>query len=214
MTDAPRYSYLREPDAIYRASFAAVEREADLAGVPAELRAIAVRIAHAAGDVSVIADLAASPGAPAAGRAALAAGVPVLADAAMVAAGINLARLPRGNRVVATIGDARVPLLAERLGTTRAAAAVELWRPLLAGAVVAIGHAPTALFRLLETVGEGAPAPALILGFPVGFVGAAEAKAALAANPFGVRFITLHGRRGGSAMAAAALNALASEGDP
>jgi precorrin-8X/cobalt-precorrin-8 methylmutase len=209
MTDAPRYSYLRDADAIYRASFAAIEREADLARVPAELRSIALRIAHAAGDAAIIADLAASPGAVAAGRAALAAGAPILADAAMVAAGIAASRLDCGNSVLAMIGDPRVPEIAARLGTTRAAASVELWRPLLAGAVVAIGNAPTALFHLLELIGAGAPAPAVILGFPVGFVGAAEAKAALAANPFGIPYIALRGRRGGSALAAAAVNALA-----
>jgi len=209
MTEAPRYTYLRDAAAIYRASFAAIEREADLARVPAELKPLALRIAHAAGDVAILADLAASPGAVAAGRAALAAGAPILADASMVAAGIAAARLPCANPVLAMIGDPRVAEIAARLGTTRAAAAVELWRPLLAGAVAAIGNAPTALFHLLEMIGAGAPRPALILGFPVGFVGAVEAKDALAANPFGIPWIALHGRRGGSAMAAAAVNALA-----
>ena len=209
MTEAPRYTYLRDAAAIYRASFAAIEREADLARGPAELKPLALRIAHAAGDVAILADLAASPGAVAAGRAALAAGAPILADASMVAAGIAAARLPCANPVLAMIGDPRVAEIAARLGTTRAAAAVELWRPLLAGAVAAIGNAPTALFHLLEMIGAGAPRPALILGFPVGFVGAVEAKDALAANPFGIPWIALHGRRGGSAMAAAAVNALA-----
>ncbi len=213
MSRTPPYRYLRDPDAIYRASFAAIAREADLARVAPELRAIAVRVAHAAGDVSIIAGLIASPGAATAGRAALAAGAPILADSAMVVAGIASSRLPFGNRVLATLGDAAVPALAQRLGTTRAAAAVELWRPFLAGAVVAIGNAPTALFHLLEMIAAGAPLPALVLGFPVGFVGAAEAKEALAANPFVLPHVTLPGRRGGSAMAAAAVNALAL-GDP
>jgi precorrin-8X/cobalt-precorrin-8 methylmutase len=205
----PRYAYLRDGDAIRAASFARIAQEADLARVPAELRPIAVRIAHAAGDVSVIADLAASPGAVAAGRAALAAGAPVLADAGMVAAGISARALPAANRVIVTIADSRVPDLARSLATTRSAAAVELWRPDLAGAIVAIGNAPTALFRLLELVAEGAAKPALVLGFPVGFIGATEAKAALAENCFGLAYVVLAGRRGGSAMAAASVNALA-----
>jgi precorrin-8X/cobalt-precorrin-8 methylmutase len=209
MTEAPRYTYLRDGDAIRRASFARIAQEVELDRVPAELRAIAVRIAHAAGDASVIGDLAASPGAVAAGRAALAAGAPVLVDARMVAAGIAEGALPAHNKIIATIADPRVPALARELATTRSAAAVELWRPHLAGAVVAIGNAPTALYRLLELVAEGAQRPALVLGFPVGFIGAAEAKAALAENPFGLAYIVLRGRRGGSAMAAAAVNALA-----
>jgi precorrin-8X/cobalt-precorrin-8 methylmutase len=209
MTEAPRYIYLRDGDAIRAASFARIERDADFARVPAELRALAVRIAHAAGDTSVIADLAASEGAVAAGRAALAAGAPILVDARMVAAGIAAHALPASNRVIATIADPRVPGLAKRLATTRSAAALELWRPDLAGALVAIGNAPTALFRLLELIAEGAARPALVVGFPVGFIGAAEAKAALAENPFGLPYIVLAGRRGGSAFAAAAVNALA-----
>jgi precorrin-8X/cobalt-precorrin-8 methylmutase len=209
MSGGPPYRYLRDPDAIYRASYAAIAREGDLASIAPDLRAIARRLAHAAGDVSILSSLVAAPGAVAAGREALATGAAILADSAMVAAGIAAARLPAGNRVVATIADARVPALARRLGTTRAAAAVELWRPFLAGAIVAIGNAPTALFHLLEMVAGGAPRPALVLGFPVGFVGAAEAKAALADNPFATPFVALHGRRGGSALAAAAVNALA-----
>ena len=209
MTEAPRYSYLRDGDAIRRASFARIAQEADLAGVPAALRPIALRIAHAAGDAGVIADLSASPGAVEGGRAALAAGASILADARMVAAGISERALPAQNRIITTIADPRVPDLASRLATTRSAAAVELWRPHLAGAIVAIGNAPTALYRLLELVAEGAAMPALVLGFPVGFIGAAEAKAALAGNPFGLAYITLAGRRGGSAMAAASVNALA-----
>jgi len=208
MIEAPRYTYLCDGDAIRRESFARIAQEGELDRVPAELRGVALRIAHAAGDASVIGALAASPGAVAAGRAALAAGAPVLADARMVAAGISAAALPAQNRIIATIADPRVPDLARSGATTRSAAAVELWLPHLAGAVVAIGNAPTALYRLLELVAEGAPKPALVLGFPVGFVGAAEAKAALAENPFGLAYIVLMGRRGGSAMAAAAVNAL------
>jgi precorrin-8X/cobalt-precorrin-8 methylmutase len=206
MSPASRYTYLRDGDAIRRASFAAIAQSADLSRLAPELRPIAIRIAHAAGDTGLIADLVASPGAVAAGRAALAAGATVLADSRMVAAGIS--DLRGSARIVATISDKAVPDLARRLDTTRSAAAVELWRPMLAGAVCAIGNAPTALFRLLELVADGSPKPALVLGFPVGFIGAAEAKAALAENPFGLPFIALPGRRGGSAIAAAAVNAL------
>jgi len=208
MSPPPRYTYLRDGDAIRRLSFAAIARSADLGRIAPELRSVAIRIAHAAGDTSLIADLVSSPGAVALGRTALSAGAPVLADSRMVAAGILERALGAGNRVVTTIAEAEVLPLARRLGTTRSAAAVELWRPHLAGAICAIGNAPTALFHLLELIGEGAPKPALVLGFPVGFVGAAEAKAALAENPFGLAFIALRGRRGGSAIAAAAVNAL------
>jgi precorrin-8X/cobalt-precorrin-8 methylmutase len=190
MSPAPRYTYLRDGDAIRRASFAAIAQSAALGRLAHELRPIAIRIAHAAGDTSLIADLVSSPGAVAAGRTALAAGAPVLADAQMVASGITA----HANRVVATIADPEVPRLAQKLGTTRSAAAVELWRPMLAGAVCAIGNAPTALFHLLELIDDGAPKPALVLGFPVGFIGAAEAKVALAENPFGLAFIALLGR--------------------
>ena len=161
--------------------------------------------------VEVIADLVFSAGAGDAGRTALAAGAPILCDSRMVAEGITRARLPADNAIVCTLGDPAVPRLAAQMQTTRSAAALELWRPRLAGAVVAIGNAPTALYRLLELLDEGAARPALILGFPVGFVGAAESKAALAENSRGVPFVALSGRRGGSAMAAAAVNALASE---
>jgi precorrin-8X/cobalt-precorrin-8 methylmutase len=205
----PRYRYLRDPDAIRRASLDAIRHEADLARVPEDLRDLALRIAHTVGDVAVIADLAASPGAAALGRAALARGASVLVDVRMVASGIAQDRMQAGNRVIATIADGAVPDLARRLATTRAAAAVELWRPYLDGAVVAVGNAPTALFHLLEMIDTGAPRPALVLGFPVGFIGAAEAKRALADNPFGIPFIALLGRRGGSAIAAATVNALA-----
>jgi precorrin-8X/cobalt-precorrin-8 methylmutase len=204
----PVYDYLREPEAIYRESFARIRRETDLSLLPEALHPLALRLVHAAGDAAIPRDLVWSEGAVAAGAAALARGAPVLVDAAMVAAGIEK-RLAGRNAVICRIGDRRVPGLAQKLRTTRAAAAVELWRRDLAGAVVAIGNAPTALFHLLEMVAAGAPAPALVLGFPVGFVGAAEAKAALAENTLGLPFVALRGRRGGSALAAAAVNALA-----
>ena len=202
------YSYLRDPDAIYRRSFALIREEADLARIPASLRPVALRLAHAGGDVSILADLAWSRGAAAAGRRALANGAAIFVDSAMVAAGITADRLPAANPVICTLRDPAVAALAAKLRTTRSAAAVELWRPPLAGAVVAIGNAPTALFHLLEIVAAGAGKPALVLGFPVGFVGAAEAKEALAGFGRGLSYVTLRGRRGGSALAAAAVNAL------
>ncbi|HEY9647795.1 MAG TPA: precorrin-8X methylmutase, partial [Chroococcidiopsis sp.] len=168
---------------------------------------------HACGMTDIVSDLAAAPAAVAVGRAALAAGAPIFCDAQMVANGIIRPRLPAHNAVICTLNDGEVPAIAQRIGNTRSAAALELWRSRLGGAVVAIGNAPTALFHLLELLDEGAPKPALILGFPVGFVGAAESKAELAANSRGVPFITLHGRRGGSAIAAAAVNALAKESE-
>src|SRR5579875_3873475 len=203
--------YLRDGSEISRRSFAIIRREADLKGIPADLEQLAVRIAHASGMVDVIEDLVFSPGAGEAGRKALAAGAPILCDVRMVAEGVAGARLSARNPVICTLDDPSVPAIASRIGNTRSAAAVELWRPHLAGAVVAIGNAPTALFHLLELIAAGAPLPALVLGFPVGFVGAAEAKAALAENRFGLSFIALAGRRGGSALAAAAVNALAGE---
>jgi precorrin isomerase len=201
-------SYLRDPAAIYRESWRAVAAATDLSGVAPVLHAVALRIVHAAADPSLAPLLRASPDAVAAARKALADGAPILADATMVASGITRRRLPAHNDVRCTLDDPSVPDLAQCHGTTRAAAAVELWRPWLAGAVVAIGNAPTALFHLLEMIAAGAPKPALVLGFPVGFVGAAEAKAALVQNPWGIPFIALAGRRGGSALAAAAVNAL------
>jgi precorrin-8X/cobalt-precorrin-8 methylmutase len=197
------HDWIRDPAEIYRRSFAAIRAEADIGSLPAELQDLGVRVVHACGMTDIVADLEWSVGAAAAGRTALAAGAPILVDAEMVAHGIIRARLPASNRVVCTLND---PAAIAR-GTTRSAAAIELWPPLLAGAVVAVGNAPTALFRLLELVGEGAPRPALVLGFPVGFVGAVESKRALAES--GLPFVTLHGRRGGSAVAAAAVNALA-----
>lgn len=203
--------YIRDGQAIYRESFATIRAEADLSHIPADLEKLAVRVIHACGMVDVAADLAFSAGAGAAGRQALAQGAPILCDAKMVAFGVTRARLPANNAVICTLDDPAVPELAREIGNTRSAAALELWRPHLAGSVVAIGNAPTALFYLLDMIAAGAPRPALILGFPVGFVGAAESKAQLAAERHGVPFVVVHGRRGGSAMAAAAVNALALE---
>ncbi len=203
--------YIRDGDEIYRRSFSIIRAEADLTGIPADLEKLAVRVAHASGMVDVIRDLAFSDKAGVAGRTALADGATILSDSRMVAEGITRARLPKNNAVLCTLSDPAVPELARKLGTTRSAAAMELWLPHLAGSVVAVGNAPTVLFRLLEMLDEGAPKPALIIGFPVGFVGAAESKAALAENSRGAPFIVVHGRRGGSAMAAAAVNALATE---
>ncbi|MDN7180844.1 precorrin-8X methylmutase [Caballeronia sp. SEWSISQ10-4 2] len=203
--------YIRDGQAIYRASFATIRAEADLAAIPADLEKLAVRVIHACGMTDVIDDLVFSPGAGTAGRAALSRGAPILCDARMVAEGITRARLPANNRVICTLNDPSVPERARALGNTRSAAALELWRPDLEGSVVVIGNAPTALFHLLDMLDSGAPKPALILGFPVGFIGAAESKALLAADSRGVPFVALRGRRGGSAMAAAAVNALATE---
>ncbi|MDR5882921.1 precorrin-8X methylmutase [Caballeronia sp. LZ032] len=203
--------YIRDGAEIYRQSFATIRAEADLAAVPADLEKVAVRLIHACGMVDIVSDLRFSPGAGLAGRRALAAGAPVLCDARMVAEGITRARLPAANRVICTLAHASVPERARALGNTRSAAALELWRPDLEGAIVAIGNAPTALFHLLDMLDAGAPRPALILGFPVGFIGAAESKAMLAADSRGIPYVALLGRRGGSAMAAAAVNALASE---
>ena len=203
--------YIRDGQAIYRESFATIRAEADLSRIPADLEKLAVRVIHACGMVDVVADLAFSAGAGVAGRTALANGAPILCDAKMVAYGITRTRLPADNAVICTLDDPAVPALAREMGNTRSAAALELWRPHLTGSVVAIGNAPTALFHLLDMIAAGAPRPALILGFPVGFVGAAESQAQLAAESHGVPFVVVHGRRGGSAMAAAAVNALASE---
>ena len=200
-----RYTYIRDPAEISRRSFALIREEADLSRFPRHMEPLALRLAHAAGDSAILGDLEWSKGAVAAGRKALTAGAPILADAAMVAAGIMI----DPNRIVCTLRDPETAQLAAAERTTRSAAAVERWRPHLPGAVVAIGNAPTALFRLLELLACGAPKPALVLGFPVGFVGATEAKSALADFGHGLEFITLHGRRGGSALAAAAVNALA-----
>jgi len=196
------YNYLKDPAAIYSHSFTLIRREVDLAPIPRGLRPVALRLVHASGDPDLLKDLRWSDDAAVRAREAVAKGAPILVDSEMVAAGIQ-----RGSRVRCLLNDRRVPRLARQLGTTRSAAAVELWRPDLAGAVVAIGNAPTALFHLLEMIAAGAPRPAIILGFPVGFVGAAESKQALAESPLDLAYVTLLGRRGGSAMAAAAVNA-------
>lgn len=211
MTKAPRrpLRYERDPAAIYAASFATVRAEARLDRFPRGLEALATRLIHASGIVEIADRLAFSPAAFEAGRAALLEGAPVFADCEMVAAGIIRRYLPAGNEVIVTLNDPNVPDRARAIGNTRSAAAVELWVERLEGAVVAIGNAPTALFHLLELLDEGAPRPAIILGFPVGFVGAAESKAELARDPRGCDFVALRGRRGGSAMASAAVNALA-----
>ncbi|KJS43439.1 MAG: precorrin isomerase [Roseovarius sp. BRH_c41] len=201
--------YEKNPSAIYEMSFATVRREARLDRFGAGMESLAIRLIHACGMVEVADRLAFSSGAYAAGHAALQAGAPVFCDCEMVGAGIIRRYLPCQNDVIVTLNDPRVPGIAAGIGNTRSAAAVELWAERLEGAVVAIGNAPTALFHLLELLDEGAPRPALILGFPVGFVGAAESKAELADNPRGCEFVALRGRRGGSAMASAAVNALA-----
>ena len=204
-------TYVRDGAEIYRRSFAMIRAEADLSAVPPDVEAIVVRMIHACGMTDLVRDISFSPDVAAAGRAALRAGAPIITDATMVAHGVTRSRLPAANDVLCTLHDPDVARLAEDLGTTRSAAAMELWRPRMGGAVVAIGNAPTSLFRLLEMLDDGAPKPAAIVGIPVGFVGAAESKAALADDPRGVPWITVHGRRGGSAIVAAALNALASD---
>ncbi|WP_298496458.1 precorrin-8X methylmutase [uncultured Maritimibacter sp.] len=205
----PPLRYIRDPAAIYRESFAIVEREARLDRFPPGMAALATRVIHACGMVEVADRLSYSENAYQAGHNALLAGAPILCDCEMVGAGIIRRYLPRENEVIVTLNDAGVPELARSIGNTRSAAAVELWGDRLAGAVVAIGNAPTALFHLLELIDAGAPKPAVILGFPVGFVGAAESKAELSNNPRGCDFVALRGRRGGSAIASAAVNALA-----
>ncbi|KPB69246.1 precorrin-8X methylmutase [Pseudomonas cannabina] len=203
--------YIRDGQEIYRNSFSIIRAEARLDTIPADLEKLAVRVIHACGMVDVIEDLRFSPGAGSAGRNALAAGAPILCDARMVSEGITRTRLPANNPIICTLHDEGVREMALELGNTRSAVALELWRPHLEGSVVVIGNAPTALFYLLEMLDAGAPKPALILGFPVGFVGAAESKAMLAADSRGVPFVIMQGRRGGSAMAVAAVNALATE---
>jgi precorrin-8X/cobalt-precorrin-8 methylmutase len=205
----PEFDYVRDGAEIYRRSFSAIRAEADLARFPADVARVVVRMIHSCGMTDLPADVGYSDGVVRAARAALLGGAPVLCDVQMVASGITRRRLPARNEVVCTLGDPRVPLLAERLGTTRSAAALDLWDSRLRGAVVAIGNAPTALFRLLELVAGGAGRPAAVFGIPVGFVGAAESKLALAGS--GLEYLVVHGRRGGSAMTVAAVNAVASE---
>jgi precorrin-8X/cobalt-precorrin-8 methylmutase len=203
--------YVRDGAEIYRRSFATIRAEADLSGLPEDLRPVAVRMIHACGMVDLVADLGWSAGVVTAARNALQGGAPILCDAGMLAAGVTRRRLPADNDVVCTLSDPAVPALAARRATTRSAAALDLWRDRLDGAVVAIGNAPTALFRLLELVEQGGPRPAAVLGIPVGFIGAAESKVALAEHSSGLEYLVVHGRRGGSAITAAAINALASE---
>lgn len=205
-----RFSYIRDGAEIYRRSFAIIRAEADLRRFTGDEEKVAVRLIHACGLVESAADIAFSAGAVAAARTALAAGAPILCDSKMVANGVTRARLPRANEVICTLDDPAVASLAARRRTTRTAAAMELWGRRMAGALVAIGNAPTALFRLMEMLDEGAPAPAAVIGMPVGFVGAAESKEALIADGR-LPYLVVRGRRGGSAMAAAAINALASE---
>ncbi len=209
---AERAAYLRDGTAIYERSFAIIRAEADLSRFSADEAEVAVRMIHACGQVDVAAHIVFGGNLFGAARGALAAGAPILCDAEMVARGITRARLPANNEVICTLNDPRTAELAANNATTRSAAALDLWLPRLAGAVVAIGNAPTALFRLLDLIDAGAPKPAAILGIPVGFVGAAESKAALAENPRGVPFLIVRGRIGGSAMTAAAVNALARAG--
>jgi precorrin-8X/cobalt-precorrin-8 methylmutase len=212
MRETDRTSYIRDGADIYRRSFAIIRSEADLARFSPEEEKVAVRIIHACGMVEAASDIHFAPGAVKAAKAALAAGAPILCDAKMVANGVTRARLPAGNEVICTLDDARVPDLAKVLGNTRTAAAMELWRERIGGSVIAIGNAPTALFRLFELLDEGVPPPAAVIGMPVGFVGAAESKEALIADNR-LPWLVVRGRKGGSAMAAAAVNALASEAE-
>lgn len=204
--------YLRDGDAIYRQSFAIIRAEAELERFSEDEADVAVRMLHACGLVEAARHIVFADGAVSAARRALQAGASILCDSEMVSHGVTRARLPANNDVVCTLRDPTVAELADKLGTTRSAAALELWMDRLQGSVVAIGNAPTALFRLLDLLEHGAPRPAAVVGIPVGFVGAAESKEALMANPFGVPYIIVRGRMGGSAMASAAVNALARPG--
>lgn len=202
--------YIRDGAEIYRRSFATIRAEAQLNGLEPILERVVVRMIHACGMVDLAGDVAASSGFGESGARALRDGAPILCDTSMVASGVTRSRLPADNEVVCTLTDPAVPALAAELGTTRTAAALELWRERMGGSVVVVGNAPTALFRLLELVDEGVAPPAAVIGVPVGFIGAAESKAALAEHGGGLEYVVVHGRRGGSAMAAAAINALAS----
>jgi precorrin-8X/cobalt-precorrin-8 methylmutase len=207
----PEFDYVRDGAEIYRRSFATIRAEADLSDFPADVARVVVRMIHSCGMTDLPRDVAYSPNVVQRARAALRDGAAILCDAHMVATGITRARLPADNEVVCTLRDPAVAALATRLGTTRSAAAVDLWAERLDGAVVVIGNAPTALFRLLEITDGTGPLPAAVIGIPVGFVGAAESKRALAAS--GLEYLVVHGRRGGSAMAVAAVNAIASEAE-
>ncbi|TDD47421.1 precorrin-8X methylmutase [Kribbella antibiotica] len=205
------FEYVQDGAEIYRRSFATIRSEASLDHLPADVSQVAVRMIHACGMTDLVADLAWSPNVVKNARTALQNGAPILCDAQMVAAGITRRRLPADNEVICTLSAPGVPELAAKLQTTRSAAAVDLWTEHLAGAVVAVGNAPTTLFRLLEVIAAGGPRPAAVLGIPVGFIGAAESKEALAANTLGLEYLVVRGRRGGSAITAAAVNAIASE---
>jgi precorrin-8X/cobalt-precorrin-8 methylmutase len=215
MISAPerRYDYVTDPAEIYRRSFATIRSETDLSSLPEDMRTVAVRMIHACGDVDLINDLAFHPRLVSAARVGIARRGVIFTDTQMLAAGITRRRLPADNEVACLLDDSRARELAESWGTTRSAAAVSLWGERLAGAVVAIGNAPTALFHLLELIATGAPRPAAIIGIPVGFVGSAESKIALTKNPWDIPWLVVHGRRGGSALCAAAINALASESE-
>ena len=206
-----RYAYQTDPGAIYRESFATIRAETDLSRLRPDESVVAVRMVHAAGDTGLVDDLELHPRLVEAARGALRAGAPIFTDAQMIASGVTRRRLPADNDVRCLLHDPRTTELARAWGTTRSAAAVSLWGDELEGAVVAIGNAPTALFHLLETVADGGPRPAAVIGIPVGFVGSAESKQALAANPYDLPFLVVHGRRGGSALCVAAINALATE---
>lgn len=206
------YDYIRDGNAIYERSFAIIRAEADLSRFSPQEAEIAIRMIHACGDVEAARHFAFGPGFVEAARAALQAGAPIFCDAEMVARGVTRTRLPADNEVVCTLRDPRTAEMAQAIGNTRSAAALDLWGERMAGAVVAIGNAPTALFYLLEKLRDGAPKPAAVIGMPVGFVGAAESKEALAENSWGVPYAIVRGRLGGSAMTAAALNALARPG--
>ena len=206
------YDYIRDGNAIYERSFAIIRAEADLSRFSAEEAELAIRMIHACGDVEAARHFVFGKGFVEAARAALQEAAPIFCDAEMVARGVTRARLPAGNEVICTLHDPATAKIAETIGNTRTAAALDLWGERMEGAVVAIGNAPTALFYLLEKLRDGAPRPAAIIGMPVGFVGAAESKDALAENSYGVPFAIVRGRLGGSAMTAAALNALARPG--
>ena len=208
-----RYDYCADSDEIYRSSFSIIREEADLAGLPDDARNVAVRMIHASGDVALPSLLVFSDDLVAAARTALNSGAAIYADSEMVASGITRSRLPAGNEVRCLLRDPRAAELAQKWATTRSAAAVSLWGPGLDGSIAAIGNAPTALFHLLELIADGGQRPAAIVGMPVGFVGSAESKRALATNPWGIPYASVRGRRGGSALAAAAVNALAREAE-
>lgn len=213
LAPARRYDYVRAPTEIYRRSFSTIRSEADLATLPEDMQTVAVRMIHACGDVDLVNDLVAHPRLVSAARTALEARAVIFTDTQMLAAGITRRRLPADNEVRCLIDDPRASELAAQWGTTRSAAAVSLWGDRLAGAVVAIGNAPTTLFHLLELIADGGPRPAAIIGIPVGFVGSTESKIALAENPWDLPWLVVHGRRGGSALCAAAINALARESE-